>query len=75
MPTGTKEIQKAEGGWRLVHVLRRHITHKCGFCSALAHFQCDYPMGEGKTCDKHLCLKHATRVGVNRDFCPEHVKP
>jgi len=34
--------------------------------------QCDYPVGDGKTCDKHLCAKCAVSVGTDRDYCPGH---
>ena len=33
---------------------------------------CDYPVGDGKTCDKRICKAHRTRVGDNVDYCPDH---
>ncbi len=60
----------------------------CAACSALADYQCDYPMGRGKTCDAYLCERHAISQGFPRDnqlklfadpdpetelhFCPTH---
>jgi hypothetical protein len=40
-------------------------------CGRASHFECDYPVGEG-TCDKRLCARHATRVGPELDYCPDH---
>jgi hypothetical protein len=33
---------------------------------------CDWPVGDGKTCDAPICDKHATNVGPDRDVCPLH---
>ena len=35
----------------------------CDSCGVLAEYQCDFPMGKGKTCDAHLCEKHAIPQG------------
>lgn len=37
-----------------------------------ADFLCDYPVGEGRTCDLPLCPECAKRVGPDRHFCPVH---
>ena len=47
------------------------VTH-CKYCRRLADFLCDYPVGEGKTCDAPLCGEHAQAVGKNVDYCPKH---
>lgn len=41
-------------------------------CTAGGERQCDFPVGDGKTCDKHLCADHAARQGRGRDYCPDH---
>jgi hypothetical protein len=33
---------------------------------------CDYPVADGKKCDKRMCEVHRTRVGNNMDYCPDH---
>ena len=32
-------------------------------CNVVAGYQCDYPMGKGRTCDAHLCEDHAIVQG------------
>jgi hypothetical protein len=36
---------------------------------------CDAPVGNRRTCDLRICSHHRTRVGRNRDRCPEHAVP
>ena len=43
-----------------------------GQCMAPSGYLCDWPVRDGKTCDRALCGAHATPVGKNRHFCPEH---
>jgi hypothetical protein len=38
----------------------------------LAGLLCDYPVGNGKTCDKPMCAKHSTSGGKDIDYCPDH---
>lgn len=45
---------------------------KCWKCGRPASLLCDYPVGEGKTCDKPLCRACAIHVGHDRDYCPDH---
>jgi len=41
-------------------------------CYASTGFLCDYPVGDGKTCDLSLCGDHATLVAPNIHYCPGH---
>jgi hypothetical protein len=34
---------------------------------------CDYPVGDGKTCDAALCDLHAAEVAPNIHYCPGHL--
>lgn len=57
-------------------------SERCAFCNRKATLLCDMPAGEVRTtanfksyvitCDKNLCEKCTTRVGVF-DFCPDCV--
>lgn len=56
---------------------RGRRTPPCKFCQANGSFKpstklCDFPVGEGKTCDAPICDRHATSVGPNQDYCPVH---
>lgn len=63
-------------------ICRGQKTKSCGECRRPSEFQCDFPVGvyksgkkkgQSRTCDRHLCKKHA-RHGVTPgiDFCSEH---
>lgn len=41
-------------------------------CLAPSGYQCDWDIGSGKTCDRHLCAAHAHQVAKNRHYCPAH---
>lgn len=57
-------------GFACTRTPRRKIA-PCAFCSRSHSRLCDGPGPRGGTCDKRLCLDHATHVGVNRDLCPD----
>ncbi len=35
----------------------------CCVCGTFSEHLCDYPLGNGKTCDAPLCPNHAIRIG------------
>ena len=41
-------------------------------CGASTNYLCDYPVGDGKTCDLSLCESHAYEVAPNLHYCPAH---
>lgn len=50
----------------------------CAFCEQIADFRCDYPIGNGRTCDLPMCREHKTHrpdIGVDIDYCPHHQIP
>ena len=53
---------------------RKSVT-RCSVagCTAPSSFQCDHPTKSGKTCDRHLCAKHAHEIGSDLHRCPEHL--
>lgn len=45
----------------------------CGNCNtAAADFLCDAPLGDGRTCDRQLCIDCADEVGADLHLCPLH---
>ena len=42
-------------------------------CGEPSRFQCDWKIGGGKTCDKHLCAKCAKEVRPEKHLCPDHL--
>ena len=50
----------------------RYIA-KCQVCKKRPHTKlCDFPRGDGRTCDKKLCDGCAVVVNKEPDYCPEH---
>lgn len=41
-------------------------------CGAVHDLLCDWPIGDGKTCDLPMCPDHAREIGVNRHLCLIH---
>ena len=56
----------------IVHVCGSGVQ-PCSNCGEVADYLCDYPVGEGKTCDLNLCRKCRTHVG-KFDFCNIHAE-
>jgi hypothetical protein len=69
----------------MVHVRGRNLPPPCiervGFdtqaaefdvCGGISAFQCDWDVGSGKSCDRHLCAAHTHEVGRNVHYCPDH---
>lgn len=46
----------------------------CADCAAPADFLCDYPVGEGKTCDRKMCDENAYEVANEIHYCDAHFK-
>jgi len=49
----------------------------CSLCLHVAEALCDFPMGEGKTCDLPLCTRHRiAQAGEidDIDYCPQHAR-
>lgn len=41
-------------------------------CGGLALNLCDYPILNGKTCDRKLCRKHSHEINKNHHYCTAH---
>lgn len=47
----------------------------CGDCGDYGPgFLCDYPVGEGKTCDRSLCDNCAVEIAPNIHYCQTHYR-
>jgi len=46
----------------------------CADCSALGEFLCDFPVGDGKTCDRPICEEHAHEIAPELHYCDAHLK-
>lgn len=44
----------------------------CADCMALGEFLCDYPVGDGKTCDRPICRDHSHEIGHEIHYCNGH---
>lgn len=67
------EVVRLPGGGVALVKLARPRRRRCALCPAWATLQCDWPIGGGKTCDKHLCRDCAVVAGPDRDYCRGHV--
>jgi hypothetical protein len=44
----------------------------CADCAAAGVNLCDYPVGDGKTCDRSICDHHAHEIAPNLHYCDYH---
>jgi len=66
-------IKLADG--TVVHLnMGRKPRKRCQFCkTGYVERLCDFATGLfGKTCDAGMCLRCATHIGVELDYCPKH---
>lgn len=67
-----KWIQLPGGGVAHINMGNRRPA-LCQTCRKKPHTKlCDFPAGDGKTCDKRLCDGCAVHVGPDADHCPDH---
>jgi hypothetical protein len=68
-------IQLADG--TMMHLrMAKKPRRRCTVCDGLTPHsglrECDFKLPDGKTCDRLMCAKCATRTGPDEDLCPEH---
>lgn len=54
--------------------MRRTKAKPCEFCGVPSTKQCDFPIGDGKTCDAYMCDRCSVSVGENLDHCIGHAR-
>lgn len=48
-------------------------AQNCQAClTRRASKRCDWPVGDGRTCDRWLCDRCARHVSPDLDYCPHH---
>lgn len=52
--------------------LRGDFGPHCADCGGVGDFLCDYPVGDGKTCDRSMCGDHAHEIGIELHYCDAH---
>ena len=46
----------------------------CSDCNGVGDYLCDYPVGDGKTCDRSICGDHGVEVAHEIHYCTAHYK-
>lgn len=74
MPCHWIKFRDKDGVEHTAHVkMAAPRRRKCAFCDCPdAKALCDYPMGNGKTCDKPCCSNCRQHIGPDRDYCKDH---
>lgn len=44
----------------------------CSDCMGVGDYLCDYPVGDGKTCDRKMCDHHSNEIAPNIHYCTDH---
>lgn len=52
---------------------RTRVPH-CVTCRVPAERLCDWKVGNGRTCDKGICLEHTMSPAPDKDLCPTHAE-
>jgi len=65
-------IHKDKDG-RTFHICGKLGKH-CADCRDVATKLCDYPVGDGKTCDRGTCENHSHNIAPDIDYCDSHFK-
>jgi hypothetical protein len=66
-------VKLPQGGFALVRYAPSR-PKKCRWCAYHGSRLCDFPVGDGKTCDAPMCGKHARRIDDKTDYCPDHAE-
>jgi hypothetical protein len=64
-------VVQIPGGGTAIVTMRGRRSRYCA-CGRRGTLQCDYVIGEGRTCDKYLCAHCAVHDAPDRDYCHDH---
>ena len=73
MPCNT--YKSPDGKLSMIICTRGQRSKPCHICGSPSTGLCDYPIGNGKTCDKPMCNDCRNTIGDNLDVCQEHNNP
>lgn len=45
----------------------------CSSCAAPSEYLCDFPVGDGLTCDRQMCRNHAEAAFSDTHYCSDHM--
>ena len=65
-------ISKMKGGGHII--ICGDLGEHCADCGDVSEFLCDYPVGDGKTCDRSVCKNHSKIIAPNIHYCHAHYK-
>jgi hypothetical protein len=66
-------IDMPGGGHAHILCSRGRRSKRCPTCSTgYVEKLCDFPVGNGKTCDAGMCGRCATAIANEVDYCPKH---
>lgn len=51
-----------------------NLGEHCACCGGVSGYLCDFPVGEGKTCDRPLCGRCAAEVAPEVHYCSGHLQ-
>lgn len=66
----TLYIEKLDSGSTIF--IHGELGEHCADCIGVALNLCDYPVGNGKTCDRLMCHSHSKEIATNIHYCQHH---
>jgi len=48
------------------------LGEHCSDCADVGDLLCDYPVGDGKTCDRLMCEDHSHEIAPDVHYCEHH---
>lgn len=72
----TCETMRLPDGTTAIVCSRRRRRPRCSLlgCDRPGEFQCDAPVGKGRTCDRWVCRAHRKAIAPEVDLCPRHAR-
>lgn len=66
------ESKKGTAGTRIFFC--GELGECCADCAGIGDTLCDFPVGDGKTCDRAMCKDHAHEIGLDIHYCETHYR-
>lgn len=65
-------IEKTASGATIIMCGGGKTQRRCHYCTRMSTKLCDFPVGDGLTCDRRLCGQCAVSKGPDKDECRLH---